>query len=286
MAGRKQLNIKFQPDELEALRKAKEASGMTYHDLLLQGAGVKSGSRPEKPESQDPETTGRAGANPEGLDANPDTAPEDQFDQPPEDSEPGEETTQIRAEVAQALRENTKFLERTSLQAAAKEIRESYTWSELNQLEKQTLVAELDGLEQAEQAKKVADLAETFEEDPAVISEYMEKSGSRLVDLTGDQLSPQVLDALKRDKPILPFLPSSLNILASVQQIGQSSNWAGLQDVDRAHLLSHVTEREEGKLPEIARLLETDEETLRVFRARIIRTGENSYRLRPETKST
>ena len=39
--GRSQLNIKFQPDELELLKKAKETSGKTYHDLFLEAAGVK-----------------------------------------------------------------------------------------------------------------------------------------------------------------------------------------------------------------------------------------------------
>ncbi len=54
--GRSQLNIKLSESELEQLKKAKESSGRSYKDILLQGAGVE--DRPSNPGSPGGEKLG------------------------------------------------------------------------------------------------------------------------------------------------------------------------------------------------------------------------------------
>jgi len=103
----------------------------------------------------------------------------------------------------------------------------------------------------------------------------------QLVDLSAEKPTPTVLDAFKRGIYLAWQYPSS-DLLGSVRKISETLLWDQMEPVDRATLLSHVPESQDEKLPEIANLLGTDEQELRVFRDRIIKNGKD-YKLRPET---
>jgi predicted Fe-S protein YdhL (DUF1289 family) len=271
--GRKQLNIKFREDELEQLQQAKQASGKTYHDLILEAAGVKGtqtddNGQPKRKLRIDGEAKARE--NP-GLDAE------------EVDGNPGEDSQTIRPAIEEALYANTPLFERTDLPAAARELKESgYTWKKLNEAEKETILLELDGLEEDEHLDRLNETAKILDEDAIVLARQTKRLNRQLVDLSAEKPTPTVLDALKR-AGYFWWQDSSPDLLGSVRKISETLVWDRMEPVDRAILLSHVPEKEDEKLPEIANLLGTDEAELRSFRDRLIKT-KDGYKLRPETK--
>ncbi len=281
---RKQLNIKLSPGDYEKLQKAHADTGLSFRDLLLQGAGLDR----ERLGSVDVE----AGYGPAGLKVKrtPPTREEAEAGENPEvDGNPGEDSQSedsqiIRPEIADLFKTHTKSFQRTDIPRTANALRgKGHTWESLNEPEKEKLLLELDGVGDKKHAEAFKKLCDELGTEESALAEQEKSLNRRLEDLDGQPTS-QALDTLKSETPYFWWqMAAEPTLLYKIDKVAKTVKWKDLDEPDRALILSQVSDRHMDKLPEIARLLDTDPESLAGFRDRIIKNGKD-YKLRPEIR--